>query len=145
MNAMAELMRVLRPGGVLAVTVPTWLPERICWAITDEYHAPKAQGGHIRIYRKRELEQRLADTGMTPVGAHHTHALHSPYWWLRCAVGPTNDTNPLVRAYHRLLTWDIVEQPLVTRLADRVLNPVLGKSLVVYARKPAAEDHRVAA
>ena len=144
-GAMAELMRVLRPGGVLAVTVPTWLPERICWAITDEYHAPKAQGGHIRIYRKRELEQRLADTGMTPVGAHHTHALHSPYWWLRCAVGPTNDTNPLVRAYHRLLTWDIVEQPLVTRLADRVLNPVLGKSLVVYARKPAAEDHRVAA
>jgi hypothetical protein len=24
----------------------------------------------------------------------------------------------------------------VTKLAERVLNPVLGKSLVVYARKP---------
>lgn len=145
LGAITELSRVLRPGGMIALTVPTWLPERICWAITDEYHAPKAAGGHVRIYRRRDLEQRLADAGLTPVGAHHTHALHSPYWWLRCAVGPTNDTNPMVRAYHRLLTWDIVARPRVTRLADRALNPVLGKSLVVYARKPAREVPRAAA
>jgi hypothetical protein len=35
-----------------------------------------------------------------------------------------------------VLEWDIVSAPRVTRLADRVLNPVLGKSLVVYAHKP---------
>ena len=29
--AIAELIRVLKPGGSLAVTVPRWLPERICW------------------------------------------------------------------------------------------------------------------
>ena len=47
--------------------------------------------------------------------------------------------------HHWLLTWDIVEQPRITRLADRILNPVLGKSLVVYARKSAREVPRAAA
>jgi hypothetical protein len=42
----------------------------------------------------------------------------------------------LVRAYHQLLVWDIVKAPLVTRLAERALSPVLGKSLIVYATKP---------
>jgi ubiquinone/menaquinone biosynthesis C-methylase UbiE len=31
--AMAELVRVLRPGGTLAVTVPSWFPEKVCWAL----------------------------------------------------------------------------------------------------------------
>ena len=48
----------------------------------------------------------------------------------------TNDDHPLVRRYRKFLEWDIVRQPRSTRLADRVLSPVLGKSFVVYARKP---------
>jgi SAM-dependent methyltransferase len=146
--AIAELQRVLRPGGILAVTVPSWLPERLCWALSEDYHAPNAVGGHVRIYRRAQLRDQLLTAGLTPLGAHQTHALHAPYWWLRCAVGPDNDTNPAVRAYHRLLAWDIVEAPRVTRLADRLLNPILGKSLVVYARKPVAtatQGPRVAA
>jgi hypothetical protein len=77
----------------------------------------------------------LRGAGLKPGFAHRAHALHSPYWWIKCAVGPTNDRHPLVKAWHRLLVWDIVEHPPVTRVADRLLNPVLGKSLVVYARK----------
>ena len=54
------------------------------------------------------------------------------------------DDAPLpVRAYHRLLVWDIMRKPLATRLTERMLNPVLGKSFVFYATKgrlPAA-DH----
>jgi hypothetical protein len=41
-----------------------------------------------------------------------------------------------VRAYHRLLVWDIMRAPRLTRVGEAVLNPVLGKSLVVYATKP---------
>ncbi len=139
-GALSELVRVLRPGGTLATTVPARLPERICWALSDDYHAPKAPGGHVRIYSRQELETKLTAAGLRPVGRHRAHALHSPYWWLRCAVGPDRpvDENRLVGAYHRLLEWDIVRAPLVTRLAERALNPVLGKSLVVYATKPAA-------
>ena len=41
-----------------------------------------------------------------------------------------------VRAYHKLLVWDIMKKPLATRVAERALNPVIGKSFVAYATKP---------
>ena len=134
-RAIAELVRVLRPGGMLAVTVPRWLPERICWALSDAYH--EVEGGHVRIYRESELAAQLADAGLVAEGHGFAHALHSPYWWLKCAVGVDDADHPLVRAYHRLLVWDIMRAPAATRVADRLLNPVLGKSVVLYVRKPA--------
>ncbi|UOE22230.1 class I SAM-dependent methyltransferase [Thermobifida halotolerans] len=132
--AMAELHRVLTPGGIAVVTVPSWLPERVCWALSEEYHTN--EGGHIRIYTRAELEAKLKATGFRIGPHHHAHALHSPYWWLKCAVGTDNDTHPLVRAYHNLLVWDMMKAPRVTRLAERALNPLIGKSVVVYLRKP---------
>lgn len=143
--AFAELARVLRPGGTIAVTVPAWLAERVCWALSEEYHAPFVTGGHVRIYTESGLRAKLRAAGLHPGAAHHAHALHTPYWWLKCAVGPTNDANPVVRAYHRVLLWDIAGRKphsLVTRTVDRLANPVLGKSLVVYARKPDATERR---
>lgn len=137
--AFAELARILRPGGTMGITVPAFLPERICWALSPEYHAPHVTGGHVRIYSDVVLRTRIANAGLVPEGAHRAHALHSPYWWLKCAVGPTNAEHPLVKAYLQVLTWDITGTPVVsrvTRTTERLLNPVLGKSLVVYARKP---------
>jgi SAM-dependent methyltransferase len=137
-GALAELVRVLRPGGTIGITVPRWLPERVCWAITDRYHAPAVPGGHVRIYRWSRLVAMLRSTGLRLTGWHHTHGLHSPYWWLRCAVGPDRppDDHPLVRAYHSLLVWDLTRRPWPTRMADAVLDPLVGKSLVVYGAKP---------
>ena len=95
----------------IAVTVPAWLPEKICWALSDEYHAPFVEGGHVRIYTEAELRRKMRGAGLEPGAAHHAHALHSPYWWLKCAVGPTNDDHPLVKPYHQLLVWDIAKRP----------------------------------
>lgn len=137
-SAIAELVRVLRPGGTIAVTVPRWLPERVCWALSDAYH--EVEGGHVRIYTGHELVGKLETAGLEYVGRDHAHGLHAPYWWLKCAVGVDNDTHPLVKAYHQVLVWDIMRRPrysTVTRLAERALNPLIGKSLVVYLRKPA--------
>lgn len=135
-GAMRELARVLKPGGTMAITVPAFGPERVAWALSDDYHAPAVQGGHVRIYTRAELANRMKIAGLTPYGHHRTHALHSPYWWLRCAVGPANDTHPLVRRYKRLLEWEIETQPRSMAVAEKVLAPVLGKSMVLYARKP---------
>jgi SAM-dependent methyltransferase len=136
--ALDELTRVLRPGGVIAITIPTWLPEVVCWKLSDEYYAPKSVGGHVRIYTEMEMRAKMRGAGLEPGASHLEHGIHTPYWWLKCAVGPRNDDHPLAKAYHRLLVWDITDHPWPTRLADRLLSPVLGKSLVVYATKPRA-------
>jgi ubiquinone/menaquinone biosynthesis C-methylase UbiE len=133
-RAMFELCRVLRPGGLAAITVPAFFPERICWALSTEYH--EVPGGHVRIYTRVELAAKLARAGLEPRWHHHAHGLHAPYWWLKCAVGVSKDDHPLAAAYHKMLVWDIMKKPRVTRVAERALNPVVGKSLVVYAVKP---------
>ena len=132
--AIAELVRVTRPGGTVALTVPRWLPEAICWKLSRAYH--DTPGGHIRIYTSEELEAKAASAGLVLEGRDHVHGLHAPYWWLKCAVGVDDADHPLVRAYHRLLVWEITKQPAVLRAAGRVLDPLIGKSLVLYFRKP---------
>lgn len=131
--AIAEIARVTRPGGTVAVSVPRRWPERVCWALSDAYH--EVEGGHVRIYRASELVAALEQNGLVLLGTHHAHALHAPYWWLKCAVG-VDDETALTRAYHRLLVWDMMRKPRLTRTAERLLDPVVGKSFVAYFRKP---------
>ena len=91
----------------------------------------------MRIYKRSQILARLREVKLSPYGSHHAHALHAPYWWLKCAVGVDNDSSKLVRQYHKMLVWDIMKGPKTTRIGEAVLNPVLGKSLVVYATKSA--------
>lgn len=137
-RAIREIARVVKPGGRVAVTVPRWLPEQVCWLLSDAYH--EVEGGHVRIYRANELVDKLRDAGLRPVRQDHAHALHSPYWWLKCAVGVNRESHPLTSAYHKLLVWDLMRKPWLTRTAEQLLNPVLGKSVVLYLSKPGTGD-----
>ncbi len=132
--AMAELSRVTKPGGTIAVTVPRAGQEVVCWILSNEYH--NTPGGHVRIYRQSQIVDRLEGAGLKYRGVGFAHALHTPYWWLRCAVGPKNESNPLVKAYRSFLEWDIMTAPPLVRTAEKLLNPLLGKSLIVYLTKP---------
>jgi len=131
--AAAELVRVLKTGHDLVVSVPRWLPERICWLLSDDYH--QEPGGHIRIYRKGEIMDLLAAAGARCWDMGYKHGLHSPYWWLKCLVGHKREDSWLVNAYKRFLEWDIIAHPLLTRLLERMLDPFIAKSIVLYCKK----------
>lgn len=132
-RAVAEIVRVLRPGGALVVSVPRCWPEQICWSLSRTYRLTK--GGHVRIYRRAALVALLEAAGLRLSATHWAHSLHTPYWWLKCLVGPQRDDHLLVNLYQRFLTWDILRRPRITWFCDRLLNPLLGKSLVLYFRK----------
>lgn len=142
-GAIAELIRVLKVGGTLAVSVPRWLPERVCWLLSDEYHSN--EGGHVRIYRASRLRDKITGGGMELTHAHHAHALHSPFWWLKCAVGVSNTHHPAVSAYHKLLVWDLMRRPKITQLAESLLNPIVGKSVAMYFVKQQVVESQEAA
>ena len=81
-DAVSEIVRVLKPGGVLAVSVPRFIPELICWKLSSEYS--KTPGGHVRIFRHKNLKQLILKESVSYTSFHWAHALHSPYWWLKC-------------------------------------------------------------
>jgi len=132
-TAIAEITRVLKPGRNTVVSVPRFLPERICWALSESYHS--AANGHTRIYKAKELTELLESAGTSLWGLHYAHSLHTPYWWLKCLLEPEGTESRLANLYHRFLVWDMMKRPRATRLLENLLNPLLGKSIVLYLKK----------
>jgi ubiquinone/menaquinone biosynthesis C-methylase UbiE len=127
---LAEIRRVLKPGGVFAASVPRYFPEWVCWRLSDEYH--EVEGGHVRIFTASELRRAIEALHMKRFARHWAHSLHVPYWWLRCLFWDSGDQVKPVRIYHRMLVWDLMHKPWITRLLDKLLNPIMGKSIVMY-------------
>ncbi|WP_406827880.1 class I SAM-dependent methyltransferase [Microbulbifer sp. ARAS458-1] len=136
-GVLQEIYRVLKPCGIFAATVPAFFPEWVCWKLSDAYH--QVEGGHIRIFREKKLRYAIEALGLTYFARHKAHALHAPYWWLKCLFWGRDDS-PVVRQYHRLLVWDMMERPRITRWVETLLNPLLGKSVALYFVKSSAED-----
>jgi ubiquinone/menaquinone biosynthesis C-methylase UbiE len=132
-DAVAELVRVLKPNGNIVISVPRYWPERVCWFLSKEYH--NMAHGHLRIYKRLQLIALLERHNLRLWREHYAHSLHTPYWWLKCLAGIKNETFPLVVLYHRFLVWDMMKQPKITRFLDKLLNSVLGKSVVLYFKK----------
>lgn len=131
-GVLAEINRVLKPEGLLAVSVPRAWPEEICWKLSKPYR--QVEGGHIRIFNATQLRHDVEDLGWNRYARHWAHALHSPFWWLKCWFWGRDDVK-VVHWYHQLLVWDLMERPWLTRNLERLLNPLMGKSVVMYFKR----------
>jgi SAM-dependent methyltransferase len=134
-GAARELARVAKPGAKIAVTIPTATSENLYLRLGDDYF--ESPGGHIRIFRPRELALGLATAGLETVGCGFAHGFHTPYWVLRSVMHlPSADQSRLVRAYREFLIRSTVS-PAMAKI-ERVLNFVCPKSVILYAEKPLA-------
>ena len=133
-GAARELARVTKPGGKIAVTIPTTTSERIYLRLGDEYF--ESPGGHIRIFSPRQLAEGLASVGLGTVGVGFAHGFHTPYWILRSVMNlPDADDSRLVQLYRKFLIH-ITGSKLMDSVEKRILNFVCPKSLILYAEKP---------
>ncbi len=134
-GAARELARVTRPGGLLAVTIPTATSEALYLRLGDDYF--ESPGGHIRIFSPRALAEGLAAAGFATLGVGFAHGFHTPYWALRSLVGlPRSDENPLVRAYRSFLILATTSR-WMDRM-ERALDWICPKSVILYAEKRGA-------
>lgn len=128
----SEIVRVTKVGGTVAVTVPRAYPELVNWLLSREYHA--ARGGHVRIFTRSSLKKEVELAKATVQSLHHSHALHSPYWWLKSFQGVGRSTS-LVKAYERALLFEMSHPGGLLTQIEQKLNPLVGKSLVIYCRQ----------
>ncbi len=135
-TALEEISRIVKPGGVLAVSVPRRWPEWICWRLCRAYAAEP--GGHVRIFHAGRLRRTIEAHGFAYLRRHGAHALHVPFWWLKCLFWKRRETLWLIRLYHRFLVWDLMKRPALTRILEHIANPVMGKSVVLYFCKGTA-------
>lgn len=132
-GVLQEIKRVLKSGGILAISVPRAWPEKICWKLSSAYH--QVEGGHIRIFNAKHLRNEIESQQFEFTHRYWAHALHSPFWWLKCLWWSTQDESRLIKLYHKLLVWDLMQKPWVTQTLEKLLNPILGKSVVMHFRK----------
>ena len=133
-SVLTEIERILVPGGTFIASVPRAWPERICWYFSSAYY--QVEGGHLRIFDASQLRSQIEARGFYHYHRHWAHALHSPFWWLKCMFWDSQEESLLIKLYHKLLVWDLMQRPWLTRSLEALLNPIMGKSIVMYFNKP---------
>ena len=132
-SALSEINRILKPEGKLVVSVPKFFPEWICWKLSIDYQ--NTPGGHVRIFKFKELKKDIADYGLHFSQRHWAHALHSPYWWLQCLFWNSKENSKIINLYHEFLVWDMMKKPFLTKCLEYIFQPLIGKSVVLYFNK----------
>ncbi len=131
--AIRELVRVLRPGGRIGITIPTASSESCYFHLTRHYF--ESPGGHIRIFSPRQLALVMAEAGLRVEPAGFAHALHTPYWLLRALLGLHDDSPAPVRLYRRFLMRASLS-PFWIRV-ERALDWIWPKSVILYGTRVA--------
>lgn len=129
-DAIKEINRVLKPGGQFLASVPAEFPEKICWLLSEAYQ--NQPGGHLRIFKKNELIEEVAEHNFSFESSQRFHSIHSAYWWLRCLFWKSQESNIFIKGYKKILEIHILKKPFFLDLIDKIFNPILGKSIAFY-------------
>ena len=130
-TVLEECYRILKPGSVMLISVPTYFPERLCWKYSKKYM--QTPGGHIRIFKKNFLKERFKALNLKLFKQHKEHALHSIYWILRARNNM--EESKFLKSFHNLLVKQMFGQAKLSYALEKVLNPFFGKSECFYLRK----------
>jgi len=136
-----EMVRVLKDDGVIAISVPTYFTEAICWKLSRDYH--ECPGGHVRIYKTRKLVSPLLQNNLHIYATRYKHALHSIYWIFRCLFGVNKKKALIPSLYYKFLVWDIKTTSRPIRLLENFLNHFFPKSTVFYVGKNQKQSHEL--
>lgn len=120
--AIAQIFRVLRPGGRLLVYVP---------AFDCLYTAMDRKVGHLRRYRRAMLRRRLAEAGFKVEGVRYADSLGFAATLAYRLFG--NNDGGINRS--ALILYDRVVFPL-SRLLDCLFQRWFGKNVFAVASKP---------
>jgi len=126
-----ECYRILKPGSVMLISVPSYFPESLCWKYSKKYM--QTPGGHIRIFKKNFLKERFKALNLKLFKHHREHALHSIYWIIRARNNM--EENNFLKSFHNLLVRQMFGQAKFSFALEKLLNPFFGKSECFYLRK----------
>ncbi len=132
-RGMAELVRVLKDQGSIAVTVPTYLSEALNWKIDSDYY--NHPGGHVRIFKAGQLADLMRRHGLKLYAVRFEHSLHTIYWMLRCLFGLKNEKARVPALYYKMLELQIMNNSKIPNAIEGLGNFFFPKSIVMYARK----------
>ena len=135
-EATAELIRVLKPGGVMAISVPTPMTEWAFWFASGDYF--NSPGGHVRIFTPRRVTDMLRRHGLMVENITMEHSFHSLYWWVRSVFGLHDESHPAIRHFKKVLTYTMFS-PALGRM-EKIMNYFVPKSMVIYGRKSATSE-----
>lgn len=130
-RGMAELARILKTRGRIAVTVPTLFTEHLYDKLSQEYF--RTPGGHVRKVVPKALARSMEENGLQVYAVGFAHAFHSPYWMLRCLCGLHDEKAVIPLVYRKFLHFALFSKPL--RTAEKIANYFFPKSIILYAQK----------
>jgi SAM-dependent methyltransferase len=130
-----EIVRVVRPGGTAAVSVPDQLSESIFWRLSQQYR--NIPGGHVRIYGRQEIASKLTDAGLRLYAIRFRHAFETLYWLAR--IGPRGrcwQSYSWAQSFREFLGSKRAHDSKFFYRLEEAANYLFPKSIVFYGRKP---------